>query len=86
VQTNSFNGTNLYDNNTTATQKPEYRLYLMHHVIVSKLSYNRGCFATDFDAQAHCIKSNAKTGVFAAALIENYIKVLVKTGAVTLKI
>jgi len=23
-----------------------------------------GCFATTFDAQAHCIKGSAKTGVF----------------------
>jgi len=39
-----------------------------------------GCFATDFDAQAHCIKIIAKTGAFTPALLQNHIKVLVKAG------
>jgi len=48
----------------------EFSLESCHRVIVSNSTSNRGCFAIDFDAQAHCIKINVKTGVWMVGLIQ----------------
>ena len=45
-------------------------MILMRKRIVSKSTQKPGCFANDFDAQAHCIKINAKIGVCLVGLIQ----------------
>jgi len=45
-------------------------LILMRKRIISKSMQKPGCFVIDFDAQAHCIKINAKTGVMTTRLIQ----------------
>jgi len=47
-------------------------LILMRKRIVSKSTQKPGFFVIDFDAQAHCIKINTKTGVFIIALIQKH--------------
>jgi len=41
------------------------KVKMLQFAIDDRFCYNaqEGCFATDFDAQAHCIKIIAKTGL-----------------------